>query len=103
MTLIDWPSSAYRDLDFSTIQRFGVNIFFKEMNTFVQQGHIKLNQSDSEDIYNVTIDFILYLYFILYSSNNPEKSTPVSTKILSSATVFNMDNKNCFLSSKLAY
>ncbi len=27
------------------------------MNTFIQQGHIKLIKSDSEDIYNVTKDF----------------------------------------------
>jgi len=27
------------------------------MNTFIQQGHIKLIKSESKDIYNVTKDF----------------------------------------------
>ncbi|XDV46539.1 hypothetical protein PO909_014421, partial [Leuciscus waleckii] len=35
-----------------------VCLFFKEMNTFIQQGCIKLIKSDSKDIYNVTKDSI---------------------------------------------
>jgi len=34
-----------------------VRLFLKkEINTFIQQGHIKLIKSDSKDIYNVTKD-----------------------------------------------
>ncbi len=36
---------------------FGGQDFFNEINTFIQQGHMKLFKSDCEDIYNVTKDF----------------------------------------------
>ncbi len=44
--------------DNTTVQTFGVSkiYFLKEMNTFVQQGHVKLIKRDSKDIY-VTKDF----------------------------------------------
>ncbi len=34
-----------------------ISIFFKEINTFIQQGHIKLIKSDSKSIYSVIKDF----------------------------------------------
>ncbi len=38
---------------YTTVQRFGNrNIFFKEINIFIQQECIKLIKSDSKDIYN---------------------------------------------------
>lgn len=33
--------------------------FFNEINTFMQQGYIKLSKSDSKDFYNITEDFYL--------------------------------------------
>ncbi len=36
-----------------------ISIFFKEINTFIQQGHIKLIQSDSKSIYSVIKDLVL--------------------------------------------
>jgi len=62
---------------------------------FIQQGCIKWIKS--KDIYNVSVD--------LYSSKNPEKKKiTVSTKILTSTAVFNIDNnKKCVLSTKSAY
>ncbi len=43
---------------YTIIQKFVVSkIFFKDINTFIQQGCIKLIKSDSKDIYNVTKDF----------------------------------------------
>ncbi len=36
-------------------QKFVISkIFFIEINTFIQQGHIKVLKSDFKDIYNVT-------------------------------------------------
>jgi len=46
----------------------------------------------------------MLLFQTFYSSNNPEKYESVSSKILSSTTVFNTDNdKKYFSSSKSAY
>ncbi len=48
----------------------------------------------------------MLFFWTFYSSLNPEKikCITVSTKILGSTTVFNIDNNNkCFLSSKSAY
>ncbi len=48
----------------------------------------------------------MLFFWTLYSWRNPEKikCIMVSTKILSSTTVFNIDNKKCFLLlSKSAY
>jgi len=53
------------------------------------------NRSDSKDIHNVTKNNILNKC-CLYSSKNLEKYL-VSTKILSSTAVFNI-NKKCFFS-----
>ncbi len=47
---------------YSSVQKFGacmIIIFFKDINTFIQQEWIKLIKRDSLDIYNVTKD----LYF----------------------------------------
>ncbi len=37
--------------------QFKYGVLFKEMNTFIQQGRIKLIKRDSKDIYNVIKDF----------------------------------------------
>ncbi len=38
-------------------ENLGSISFFKEINTFIYQGCIKLIKSDDKDIYNVTKDF----------------------------------------------
>ncbi len=74
--------------------------FFKEINTFIQQGCIKL-KSHSKYIYNVikglyTVAYILNeglsLDFFLFIKESGKSTSSVSTKILSSTTVFNTDN-----------
>ncbi len=35
----------------TTLQKFAVRKIFKEINNFIQQGHIELIKSDSKDIY----------------------------------------------------
>ncbi len=70
--------------------------------------YIKWTKNDIEDFYIVTKKIVFHINAVLltfYSQMNPEKSCiTVSTKILSSTTVFNIDNnKKCFLSSKSAY
>ncbi len=60
-------------------------LMFKDIHTFIQQACIKLVKSNSKEIENVT------------------KCITVSTKLLSSTTVFNIGNNKCFLSSKSAY
>ncbi len=52
-------------------------MFLKEMNTFIQQGCIKLIKRDSKDIHIVIQYFCfksMLLFWTLYSSKNPEKS-----------------------------
>ncbi len=72
---------------------FGVSSIFL-INTFTQQGCIKLMKSDTKDIYNVQKISISYKCC----------SFELSTIILSSLTVFIIDNnQKCFLSSKSAY
>ncbi len=65
-------------------------LFYK--NTFIHQGCFKLTKSDSKYIYIVT-------------ENVHSFAVSQSTKILSSTTVFSINNNNqkCFLSSKSAY
>ncbi len=47
-------------LSYAVVQKFGgITFFFKEVTTFIQQEWIKLIQSKSKDIYNVTKDFYL--------------------------------------------
>jgi len=112
LTQILWLFMANRQKVLFTVRRAIVvwlkvwglwDLFFKEISTFLQRC-IKLIKSDSKDIYNVTKDVLSLFIWTSYSSKNPEKSVSVSTEILSSTTVFNIDNKNkCFLSSKSAY
>ncbi len=45
-------------------------LFWKEMKTFIQQEHIKLIETDSKDIYNITK---LLFFWHFFSSKNPEK------------------------------
>jgi len=61
----------------------------KELNTFTQQGGIKLIKTDN---YNVTKNSIHHRIV-----------KKKSTKILSSKTVFRIDNKKCFLSIKSSH
>lgn len=46
-----WPTfnnaTEQIQLQYTTIQKFRVNVIFKEINTFIKQGHIKLIKSDS--------------------------------------------------------
>ncbi len=48
--------------------------FFKENNTSVQQGHIKLIKYDSKDFYNDFCFEINAFLFTFYSSKNPERN-----------------------------
>jgi len=67
------------------------------MNSFIQQGHIKLiKKSDSIDI-NVTKASIKWLFWTFDSTSSPKNNIMVSTKIWE-RTVFNIDiYKKCFL------
>jgi len=50
------------------VQNFGASkIFFLERKgyTFIQQGCLKLTNSDSEDIYNVTKDFFIIINAVI--------------------------------------
>ncbi len=42
---------------YTTVQKFGVSNFFKEINTLISKGCIKLIKNGSKDIDNVTNDF----------------------------------------------
>ncbi len=73
-----------------------------KINTFIQQGCIKLIKSESKDFYNVTKDYI--------SNKCCSFELSISQRILEEnvskyeVTVFNIDdNQKCFLSSKSAY
>ncbi len=82
-----------------------VRFFFKEINTFIQQGCINLIKTDSKDIYNVK-KISVYINVIVLNFLFTKKSwnIMVSTKIFSSSSIFNIDNnKKHFLSSKSAY
>ncbi len=81
--------------------------FFERLNISIQQGHFKLIKSD-KDIYNVTqkISILNKCCSFELSINQRilKKSITVSTKILSSTTIFNTDNNyKCFSNSKSAY
>jgi len=45
-------------LSHTPFQKLGSNTFFNELNTFINQGRIKLIKIDSKGIYNLTKDFI---------------------------------------------
>ncbi len=74
------------------------------MNTFIQQGHIKLIKSDSKNIYCIMLQKNLFQMNTVILIKDPEKNWFMFTSnILSSTTVFNTDNKKCFLRIKSAY
>jgi len=52
----------------TTIQKIWISVilFFKEINTFIQQGHLKLVESSNKYIYNVTKQCI---FFKIFSEN----------------------------------
>ncbi len=80
-----WPFSAYQHLPLTVHLDF---VFLFYINTFIRQGCYKLIKSDSKDIYNVIKIFRLEKY-----PENPEKiCIMVFITILSSTTVFNIDN-----------
>ncbi len=55
-------------LAYTIVQRFWVSyiFFFKEINSFIQQGCIKLIKCDSKDICSLTKDFYTAVYFNFY-------------------------------------
>ncbi len=61
-------------LIYNTIQKFGVSIliFLREINTFIQQGCIKLIKSDSKDIY--VIKYIKKLCYFELSIHHQNKT-----------------------------
>ncbi len=71
--------------------------FFKEMYTFIKQGHIKLIKINS-NIFIMLQKILFQINIVLFI----KESRKVTTKILSSTAVSNIDNK-CFLSTKSAY
>ncbi len=76
------------------------------MNTFVQQGHVKLIKRDSKDIY-VTKDFyfkqMLFLWTCIKESGEKNISLFPQKNIKPYKIVFKIDNaKKCFLSTKSA-
>ncbi len=62
-----------------------INTFFKENNTSVQQGHIKLIKYDSKDFYNDFCFEIMPFVYFLFIKEPWNKCITVSRK-----TVFNM-------------
>ncbi len=83
------------------------NLFIlRDINTFIHQGCIKLIKSDSEDILQKisTLNKFCSFELSIHQRILKNKMFTVSTQILCSTTVFNMDNnQKCFLSSKSAY
>jgi len=73
--------------------------------TFIQHIFVKLIKSGSEDIYYVTKFYFKCCFFSFPSIKKILKNVfTVTTKILRSTTVFNIDNnEKCFLSTKSAY
>ncbi len=65
---------------------------FKEINTFIQQGCVRLIIDIKTLLEKISILNMLF-FLTFYSSKNPEKSITGSKhiKILSSTTVFNID------------
>ncbi len=82
---------------------------FTEIYIFIHQGHIKLIKRASTDIYKCNKRFLfqinaVLLNFLFICESWKIKSITVSTKILCSTTVSNIDNnQKYFLSSKSAY
>ncbi len=98
-------------LKYSTLDEYSMpiwlnlNHFLKEINTFIQQGCIKLIKSDSKDLQYIffLINAVL-LNFLFIKESWKIKYITFSTKIWSSTTVFNIDNnQKWFLSSKSVY
>ncbi len=86
---------SYGSFPGTKVQKFGsVRFFFKEINTFIQQGPIKLIKRDSKYIYNVTKDFKLCCSFELF----------VHQRILKKiTTVFIIDNnEKSFLEQQIS-
>ncbi len=79
-----------------TVQTFGV---YKQMNTFIQQS-IESIKSDSKDIYYTIFLFQLNAVlsnFLFVKECRKIQRVTVPTKIVSSTTVFNIDNnQKCF-------
>ncbi len=78
-----------------TVQTFGV---YKQMNTFIQQS-IESIKSDSKDIYYTIFLFQInaVLLNFLFVKECRKIRVTVPTKIVSSTTVFNIDNnQKCF-------
>ncbi len=98
-SLIHVGSTNFCSSCYSSFEKFRVSkfFFFKEMNTFIQQGCIKLIKCDSKtlnksflmlqkiSISNKCSSFILSVYQNILIKG-------VSTKIWSITTVFNIDN-----------
>ncbi len=78
------------------------NFYFN--STFIQQECIELIKNDTKAIYNVIEDFYTNKHFVLNAIQRILKKIIIfkySIKILSSTTVFNVDNnEKCFLSTK---
>jgi len=56
-------------------------MFFFLINTFIQQGHNKLIESDSKYIYTVTKDFV-NTFSSFNSSNNLERKKTLKTGVM---------------------
>ncbi len=81
----------FKSLGSVSFLRFSI---LKQINTFIQQGCIKLIKRDSKFLFPIKIEC---------SSKNPEKKITVSLKIVSSTTIFKIDHNNkCFLSTKIS-
>ncbi len=85
-------------------------LFSQEINTFIQQGCIKIIKINSKDFCIVKkslfkVNGVQLLFCAFYFLKNSEKETiNFSQKSIINITIFNNDNnKECFLSTKSAY
>ncbi len=70
------------------------DLFFKEINTFIQQWCIKVIKSDSKDIYNITKKKIYMMLFYAIKSKNPRiKASWFLDKYSSAQGALNHRNK----------
>ncbi len=78
-----------------------VIFFLKKLKILLSKDALNWSKAAKRHLYR--FKWMLF-FWTFYSSNKTEKKYPISTKIWSNITVFNIKNKkNCFLSSKSVF
>ncbi len=85
-----------------------VETFWKEVNSFFQQGCIQLIESDTNNVFNLIKD-LFQINAVIFKSQTIQKilkkynGFQIQNKILNRTIVINIDDKKYVLSSKSAY